>query len=128
VLVGAFIRPGRQGRGHFHPLGKLGPARYAGVTFDITLRRCGRGAATRWNRCNGAFELDSTPYESHYVSRTHFTGGLYPVAVHMHLAAIDGLGRQGTRLEKAHAEEPPVYAGGSRTFIGTIFGHGREYN
>ena len=128
VLVGAFGRSGRQAGGDFHALGKLGPADYACRTFYITPGGFGRGATTDGNRCHGAFEFDSSPYERHHVAGAQFTGRFHSIAIDMNFATGDGLGGQGTGLEQAHAKKPPVYAGGSRTFIGTIFGHGREYN
>jgi hypothetical protein len=128
VLIRPHVGPGPQPGGEFHPLGELGPARHAGRTFYITLRGFGRGAATRGNRYYRAFELDSTPYKRYGIPGADFTGGFYPVTIDVHFATGDSVCSQGTRLEKAHAKEPPVYAGGSGTFFGTIFGHRREYN
>jgi hypothetical protein len=128
MLVGALFGPGCEGGGDFHALGKFGAACRAGGSFYITPRCFGRRAATRGNRRYRTFELDSTPYKRHNVAGTQLPGGLYTLAVDVDLATGNRLGRQGTRLEQAHAKEPPVNAGGSRTFIAAIIVHGREYN
>lgn len=123
MLVGPLVGPRRQSRGDSHPLREFDAAGLARRAFYITPGGLGRRPAPRGNGEHRAFELHRRPYERHHVAGTNLTGGLHPVAVDMHLAARNGLGRQGAGFEQAHPKEPAIDARSSGAFFRAIFGH-----
>jgi glycine C-acetyltransferase len=123
VLIRALVWPRRQSGGDLHPLREFDATGLARRAFYITTGGLGRRPAPRGNGEHRAFELHRRPYERHRVAGTNLTGGLHPVAVDMHLAARNGLGRQGAGFEQAHPKEPAIDARSSGAFFRAIFGH-----
>jgi hypothetical protein len=113
----------RKGRRH------LAPLLLSGLPFPFSLRRFlveplrnfGR-SATLGDLLHAELPLEVALPQPNLVAGLHHFRALRPVAVHIDFAAVDRLGRKGTRLEEPRGPQPLVEAdltGGRRLVVVT---------